>query len=73
MKQKSRPWVEACNIQPCFLSQATDIIFWRQLFQDDSIMTMDLLCAYRRPAFLYLFAEDYSDIATEHGNGQLKT
>ena len=29
VKRKSRPWVEACITQPCFLSQVAYIILWR--------------------------------------------
>lgn len=55
MKRKSIPWVEACIIQPCFLSQVVNIVFWRQLFQDDSIMTLDPHFPYRWPVLSYLF------------------
>ena len=73
VKWKSRPWVEACITQPCFLSQVVYIVFLETAYQDDSIMKPDPHCAYRQPASSYLFGENHSDIATEHGNTQLRT
>jgi len=48
----------------CFLETA---------YQDDSIMTPNLHCAYQQLALLYLFGENHFDIATEHGNSRLRT
>jgi len=47
--------------------------FLETTYQDDSIMTPDLHCAYQRLVSSYLFGENHSDIATEHGNARLRT